>query len=112
VKGRKEGMRGEGVKGREEGGRDWWGGSGDAGPSLLFVVGMFHCLGWCWAAVAVHCWCMWALIIVHLWYMLLPFFIGVCCCLGWYCADVIIHGGCLALWVVVVLCVRSLFMGG
>jgi hypothetical protein len=47
-------------RGKEVVGSEWrmGGESGDAGPSLPFVIGARCCLGWCWAAVAVRRWCM------------------------------------------------------
>jgi hypothetical protein len=120
-------MRGEGVKGREEGGgsggkgveeegREWWGGSGDAGPSLPFVVGARRCLGWCWAAVAVRRWCVWALVAVRLWRASLPFVAGAHRCRSllarvvavfhWRAPLLFAVGACRCLGA------RSLFVGG
>jgi hypothetical protein len=118
VKGREEGMRGEGVKGREEGGgsggkgveegaREWWGGSGDAGPSLPFVVGARRCLGWCWAAVAVRRWCVWALVAVRLWRASLPFVVGTRRCRFSLACAVAVCRWCASLpWVVLWWCRR------
>jgi hypothetical protein len=105
VKGREEGG-GSGGKGVEEGAREWWGGSGDAGPSLPFVVAfggagppLLFVVGACGPSLpfvfgARCCHSLLARVVaVFRWRAPLLFVIGARRCLGWYCGGVVVRGG-------------------